>query len=138
MSDDPDDWTTIRAPTDHDDSVVEARRNEIGQVEIRWRDREASDHLSLTAHEADALAAWLTDDRTRPMLEQWSDRSPLPSRSYDDYARELAAARSALADARLAAPDDESHERVAEMHYQVQAELERALDELGQEDSDDE
>jgi hypothetical protein len=60
-----------------------------------------------------------------------TDRSPLPSRSYDDYARALAVARSALADARLAAPDDGSTERVVEMHYQVQAELERALDELG-------
>jgi hypothetical protein len=76
-------------------------------------------------------SSWRPDRRA-------TDRSPLPSRSYDDYARELAVARSALADARLAAPDDESHERVAEMHYQVQAELERALDELGEEDSDDE
>jgi NTP pyrophosphatase (non-canonical NTP hydrolase) len=75
MSDDPDDWTTIRGPMAHDDSVVEAWCGERGDVEIQWRDGEARDIVSLTSGEADALATWLATRGEGPRPDRWTDRA---------------------------------------------------------------
>jgi NTP pyrophosphatase (non-canonical NTP hydrolase) len=86
MSDDHGDWTTIRGPMPHDDSVVEAWCGEGGDVEIQWRDGEARDNVSLTSGEADALATWLATRGEGPRLDRWTDRADANAERWGEQA----------------------------------------------------